>query len=137
MGMSTVTGWGNDWDGATHVSDVLRMVQNMPIMTNSACKPFHPGIGDGHLCIDTAGRRGPVMETPEVPWSRRRAASRALVRCGLSTGSSPSDRLWAVDTHLLASPGSPTTGTGSSRRPGVNNSPLCCIMNVKEESILK
>jgi len=58
-GMSTVTGWGNDWDGATHVSDVLRMVQNMPIMTNSACKPFHPGIGDGHLCIDTAGRRGP------------------------------------------------------------------------------
>ena len=56
--MATVTGWGKPSDNAGGISDVLREVRDVPIMSNSDCNDVYGIVGDGVICIDTAGGRG-------------------------------------------------------------------------------
>jgi len=56
--MATVTGWGKPSDSAGGISDVLREVRDVPIISNSDCNDVYGIVGDGVVCIDTAGGRG-------------------------------------------------------------------------------
>ena len=40
------------------ISDVLRMVEDIPIMSNSECDAVYGIVGAGVVCIDTAGGKG-------------------------------------------------------------------------------
>ena len=40
------------------ISDVLRMVKDIPIMSNSDCDAVYGIVGPGVVCIDTAGGKG-------------------------------------------------------------------------------
>merc|ERR1711988_885925 len=54
----TVTGWGKPSDSAGGISPVLREVRDIPVMTNADCNAVYGIVGDGVVCIDTAGGRG-------------------------------------------------------------------------------
>merc|ERR1719180_494792 len=56
--MVTVTGWGKPSDSAGGISPVLREVRDIPVITNSDCNDVYGIVGDGVVCIDTAGGRG-------------------------------------------------------------------------------
>merc|ERR550517_1243248 len=56
--MVTVTGWGKPSDSAGGISPVLREVRDIPVMTNADCNAVYGIVGDGVVCIDTAGGRG-------------------------------------------------------------------------------
>merc|ERR1712212_841156 len=53
--MVTVTGWGKPSDSAGGISPVLREVRDIPVMTNADCNAVYGIVGDGVVCIDTAG----------------------------------------------------------------------------------
>merc|ERR1712154_151410 len=54
----TATGWGKPSDNAGGISPVLRMVEDLPIITNSECNAIYGIVGDGVVCIDTTGGKG-------------------------------------------------------------------------------
>merc|ERR1711892_659482 len=54
----TCTGWGKSSDSAGGISPVLRMVEDLPIITNSACNDVYGIVGSGVVCIDTTGGKG-------------------------------------------------------------------------------
>merc|ERR1712107_50916 len=54
----TVTAWGKPSDSAGGISPVLREVRDIPVMTNADCNAVYGIVGDGVVCIDTAGGRG-------------------------------------------------------------------------------
>ena len=54
----TVTGWGKPSDSAGGISEVLREVRDIPVMSNADCNAVFGIVGDGVICIDTAGGRG-------------------------------------------------------------------------------
>merc|ERR1719260_480936 len=54
----TCTGWGKPSDSAGGISPVLRMVEDLPIISNSECNAIYGIVGDGVVCIDTAGGKG-------------------------------------------------------------------------------
>merc|ERR1719419_1777937 len=54
----TVTGWGKPSDSAGGISPVLREVRDIPVMTNADCNAVYGIVGDGVVCIVTAGGRG-------------------------------------------------------------------------------
>ena len=54
----TVTGWGKPSDSAGGISPVLRMVSDLPIISNSECNSYYGIVGDGIVCIDTTGGKG-------------------------------------------------------------------------------
>merc|ERR1711988_1212214 len=54
----TVTGWGKPSDSAGGIPPVLREVRDIPVMTNADCNAVYGIVGDGVVCIDTAGGRG-------------------------------------------------------------------------------
>jgi hypothetical protein len=56
--MASVTGWGRPSDNAGGISDVLREVQDLPIMSNADCNAVYGIVGDGVICLDTTGGRG-------------------------------------------------------------------------------
>ena len=56
--MASVTGWGKPSDSAGGISDVLREVRDVPIMSNADCNDVYGIVGDGVICIDTTGGRG-------------------------------------------------------------------------------
>merc|ERR1719341_73821 len=56
--MVTVTGWGKPSDSAGGISPVLREVRDIPVISNSDCNAVYGIVGDGVVCIDTAGGRG-------------------------------------------------------------------------------
>merc|ERR1712037_49705 len=56
--MVTVTGWGKPTDHAGGISPVLREVRDIPVMSNANCNAVYGIVGDGVICIDTAGGRG-------------------------------------------------------------------------------
>merc|ERR1712107_568911 len=51
----TVTGWGKPSDSAGGISEVLREVRDIPVMSNADCNAVFGIVGDGVICIDTAG----------------------------------------------------------------------------------
>merc|ERR1719234_80071 len=54
----TVTGWGKPSDSAGGISNVLRMVEDLPIISNSDCNDVYGIVGSGIVCIDTTGGKG-------------------------------------------------------------------------------
>ena len=54
----TVTGWGKPSDSAGGISPVLRMVSDLPIISNDECNSYYGIVGDGIVCIDTTGGKG-------------------------------------------------------------------------------
>ena len=54
----TVTGWGKPSDNAGGISPVLRMVSDLPIISNSDCNDVYGIVGPGVVCIDTTGGKG-------------------------------------------------------------------------------
>jgi secreted trypsin-like serine protease len=54
----TVTGWGKPSDSAGGISPVLRMVSDLPVISNSDCNDVYGIVGDGVVCIDTTGGKG-------------------------------------------------------------------------------
>jgi len=56
--MASVTGWGKPSDSAGGISDVLREVRDVPIMSNADCNAVYGIVGDGVICLDTTGGRG-------------------------------------------------------------------------------
>merc|ERR1712223_2016425 len=54
----TPIGWGRPSDSASGISDVLRMVEDLPVITNAECNAVYGIVGDGVVCIDTAGGKG-------------------------------------------------------------------------------
>merc|ERR1719423_369523 len=46
----TATGWGKPSDNAGGISPVLRMVEDLPIITNSECNAIYGIVGDGVVC---------------------------------------------------------------------------------------
>ena len=51
----TVTGWGKPSDSAGGISDVLRCVDDLPIISNKDCNDVYGIVGSGVVCIDTTG----------------------------------------------------------------------------------
>ena len=49
---------GGDLAAQSSISDVLRMVEDIPIMSNSECDAVYGIVGAGVVCIDTAGGKG-------------------------------------------------------------------------------
>merc|ERR1712087_956099 len=49
---------GKPSDSAGGISPVLREVRDIPVMTNADCNAVYGIVGDGVVCIDTAGGRG-------------------------------------------------------------------------------
>merc|ERR1712183_508498 len=54
----TCTGWGKPSDSAGGISPVLRMVEDLPIISNSDCNAIYGIVGAGVVCIDTTGGKG-------------------------------------------------------------------------------
>lgn len=54
----SVIGWGKPSDNAGGISPVLRMVHDLPIISNKECNSYYGIVGDGIVCIDTTGGRG-------------------------------------------------------------------------------
>jgi len=54
----SVTGWGKPSDNAGGISPVLRMVHDIPVMSNSDCNAVYGIVGPGVVCIDAKGGRG-------------------------------------------------------------------------------
>merc|ERR1719382_2084647 len=54
----TPIGWGKPSDSASGISPVLRMVQDLPVITNKECNDVYGIVGDGVVCIDTSGGKG-------------------------------------------------------------------------------
>merc|ERR1719347_2312706 len=54
----TCTGWGKPSDSAGGISPVLRMVEDLPIISNSDCNAIYGIVGSGVVCIDTTGGKG-------------------------------------------------------------------------------
>merc|ERR1712210_369188 len=51
----SVIGWGKPSDSAGGISNVLRMVHDMPVISNAECNDVYGIVGDGIVCIDTTG----------------------------------------------------------------------------------
>jgi len=54
----TPIGWGRPSDSAGGISPVLRMVRDLPIITNKECNDVYGIVGDGVVCMDTSGGKG-------------------------------------------------------------------------------
>merc|ERR1712142_1072269 len=54
----TATGWGKPSDNAGGISPVLRMVEDLPTITNAECNAVHGIVQAGVVCIDTTGGKG-------------------------------------------------------------------------------
>jgi len=56
--MVSVIGWGKPSDDAGSISPTLRMVHDLPVISNPDCDDVYGIVGDGVVCVDTTGGRG-------------------------------------------------------------------------------
>jgi len=88
----TVTGWGKPSDNAGGISPVLRMVSDLPCISNAECNSVYGIVGDGIVCIDTTGGKGSCNGDsggPLVMKAGMKAAGQAWNQVGIvSFGSS-------------------------------------------------
>merc|ERR1711931_374390 len=56
--VTSYNGWTHPSDSAGGISPVLREVRDIPVISNSDCNDVYGIVGDGVVCIDTAGGRG-------------------------------------------------------------------------------
>jgi len=54
----TCIGWGKPSDTSGGISPVLRMVQDLPSISNDDCNDIYGIVGPGVFCIDTTGGKG-------------------------------------------------------------------------------
>jgi len=54
----TCTGWGKPSDNAGGIAPKLRMVEDLPIISNAECNSVYGIVGSGVVCIDTTGGKG-------------------------------------------------------------------------------
>merc|ERR1712098_983074 len=54
----TCTGWGKPSDSAGGIAPKLRMVSDLPVISNAECDSVYGIVGDGVVCIDTTGGKG-------------------------------------------------------------------------------
>jgi len=54
----TPIGWGRPSDTAGGISPVLRMVPDLPLIDNESCNNVYGIVGEGVVCMDTAGGKG-------------------------------------------------------------------------------
>merc|ERR1712212_1202072 len=54
----TCTGWGKPSDSAGGIAPKLRMVSDLPIITNAECNNVYGIVGETVVCIDTTGGKG-------------------------------------------------------------------------------
>merc|ERR1711936_1562418 len=66
----TCTGWGKPSDSAGGISPVLRMVEDLPIISNSECNAIYGIVGDGVVCIDTTGGKGTCNGASGDKWKQ-------------------------------------------------------------------
>jgi len=87
----TPIGWGKPSDSAGGISPVLRMVQDLPLITNKECNDVYGIVGDGVVCMDTAGGKGTCNGDSGGPLgyydeSRERWIEVGIVSFGASAG---------------------------------------------------
>merc|ERR1711892_729920 len=87
----TPIGWGKPSDSAGGISPVLRMVVDLPIITNKACNDIYGIVGDGVVCMDTSGGKGTCSGDSGGPLgyfdeSRERWIEIGIVSFGASAG---------------------------------------------------
>merc|ERR1712013_451525 len=107
-------------DNAGGISPVLRMVSDLPCISNKECNDFYGIVGDGIVYIDTTGGKGSCNGDSGGPLVTK-AGMKAQDRHGTRSELSPSvpQPVVRLDTPL-DSPGLSTTWTGSSLRLGCN-----------------
>ena len=54
----TVTGWGKPSDPSSGISPVLRVVFDLPIISNDQCFSYYGTVGEGFGCFDTSEGKG-------------------------------------------------------------------------------
>merc|ERR1712098_955518 len=114
----TATGWGKPSDNAGCISPVLRMVEDLPIITNAECNAVYGIAQAGVVCIDTTGGKGTCNGDSGGPLNMKfdvkdGAAGQKWKQIGVvSFGASAGCE---VDTPLV-SPELNTTETGSVPR---------------------
>jgi hypothetical protein len=54
----TAIGWGRPSDASGSISPVLRMVADLPVITNQECNAIYGIVGPGIVCISTKGGKG-------------------------------------------------------------------------------
>jgi len=87
----TPIGWGRPSDSAGSISPVLRMVEDLPIITNEECNAVYGIVGEGVVCIDTTGGKGTCSGDSGGPlgWydsSAERWVEIGIVSFGASSG---------------------------------------------------
>jgi len=87
----TPIGWGKPSDSAGGISPVLRMVQDLPLITNKECNDVYGIVGDGVVCMDTSGGKGTCNGDSGGPLgyydeSRERWIEVGIVSFGASAG---------------------------------------------------
>jgi len=55
--LMTIVGWGKPSDSAGGISPTMRYVE-VPVMSNAACDHIFGSVGEGVVCVDTAGGQG-------------------------------------------------------------------------------
>jgi len=53
----TIVGWGKPSDSAGGISPTMRYVE-VPVMSNAVCDNIFGSVGEGVVCVDTAGGQG-------------------------------------------------------------------------------
>merc|ERR1711899_458561 len=92
--MVTCTGWGKPSDSAGGISPVLRMVEDLPIISNAECNGVYGIVGSGVACIDTTGGKGtcngdsggPLNMKAEVTKAGQQWKQVGIVSFGASAG---------------------------------------------------
>merc|ERR1712228_11720 len=90
----TCTGWGKPSDSAGGISPVLRMVEDLPIISNAECNGVYGIVGSGVVCIDTTGGKGtcngdsggPLNMKAEVTKAGQQWKQVGIVSFGASAG---------------------------------------------------
>jgi len=83
--LTTAIGWGRPSDKASGISPVLRMVENLPIISNKACNDIYGIVGDGVGCIDTTEGRGTCNGDNGGPLMMRAGPSGRWTQVGVTS----------------------------------------------------
>ena len=83
----TCAGWGKPSDSAGGISPVLRMVEDLPLISNAECNAIYGIVDDGQVCIDTAGGKGTCSGDSGGPcmsrWEEDRAPGQKWKQVGI------------------------------------------------------
>jgi len=79
----TPIGWGRPSDSASGISPVLRMVEDLPLITNQQCDNVYGVVGEGVVCMDQAGGKGICSGDSGGPLGHYDAASERWIEVGI------------------------------------------------------